>query len=77
MVDGIGRREAGRERGHRSLGRRGEPLLSGLATLLPVVALVGAGRGTGGGVDLAEASLFLRGIERPAAIVVGQPVIGR
>ena len=71
-VDRVVRREACGERGHRGLGRRGKPLLRGLAALLPVVALAGAGGGAGGGVDLAEAGFFLCGIEFPEAVVVGQ-----
>jgi len=49
-----------------------QPLLRGLATLLPVLALAGAGGGAGGGVDLGEAGFFLRGVGGPAGIVVGR-----
>ena len=72
MVDGVVRGEARSQRGHGSLRRARKPLLRGLTTLLPIFALAGAGGGAGGGVDLGEAGFFLRGIECPDAVVVGQ-----
>ena len=76
-VDGVVRREARDEGGDGRLRRLGEPLLGGLAALLPVFALAGAGGGAGGGVDLAEANFFLRGVGVPAGVVVIRSVAHR
>ena len=77
MVDRVVRREAGGQGGDGGLGRAGQPLLRGGATFLPVFALTRAGGGAGGGVDFAQARLFLRGVGGPAGVVVGRRFGGR
>ena len=74
MVDGVIRREVGGERWDGRLGRLSEPLLRGFAAFLPVVALAGAGRGTGGRIDLGEAGFLLRGVSGPAGIVITRSI---
>ena len=77
MVDRIVRGEAGGQSRHRGLRRAREPLLRGLAALLPILALAGAGGGAGGGVDPREALFFLRSIRGPAGVVVSRGFSGR
>ena len=77
MVDGVIGGETGGERRDGRLRRLSEPLLSGLAAFLPVVALAGAGGGTSGCIDFGETGFLLRGIGGPAGVVIARSVGGR